>query len=173
VVRPPLSRPPVEHLADGAVRVPLTKGKFALIDAADWPEIGKYSWCAVLKSGGRWYAYRGRRKSDTFTTSLIAMHTQLTGWPEVDHRSRDGLDNRRANLRPASRSENNGNHVIRSDSRNQYKGVYMRTNGTWTAACKGTHLGTFKTEEAAALAYDAEALRVFGQYARINFPEGR
>lgn len=172
-MRPPLPRPPVEHLPDGTVRIPLTRGKFALVDQADWLTIGGHNWCVVKRPNDRWYAYRGRTKADGPGSMLISMHTQLTGWAEVDHKSRDGLDNRRSNLRQATRSQNSGNHVIRSDSRNQYRGVHLRHNGTWTAACKKKHLGTFKTEEAAARAYDAEAARAYGEFARLNFPEGQ
>lgn len=169
--RCPMPRP-APIVTDSWIGVPLTQGQFAKVDLADWPIVSAYNWCAVRRPTGVIYAYRGRRRVDGPGSPLISMHTQLTGWAEVDHASRDGLDNRRANLRSASRSQNNGNHVIRSDSGNTYKGVTKRAGYTWSAKCAGTYLGGFKTEEAAARAYDAEARRVFGEFARLNFPEG-
>lgn len=174
MTRRKVQREPARLSDDGlAMLVPLTQGKFAAVDLADWPTVSQYNWCAVKRPNGRWYAYRARAGSERTEGQplLIAMHTQITGWAEVDHVSRDGLDNRRDNLRPAARWQNNGNHVIRADSKNAYKGVHKRRGHTWSATCRGRYLGSFRTEEAAARAYDTEARSVFGEFARLNFPE--
>jgi hypothetical protein len=115
-----------------------------------------------------WYARRSEGK-----WNKLYMHRELTGWALVDHKNRDGLDNRRGNLRPASKSQNAANAPRRSDSTNQFKGVRPSSGGrpSWVARIQNRHLGTFPTEEAAALAYDAAARETFGEFAWLNFPE--
>lgn len=96
-------------------------------------------------------------------------------WPagDLDHINRDKLDNRIANLREASRSENCANIGVPSHNTSGFKGVsYNRMMGKWTAyiRCRGRryHLGAFATAEAAAAAYDEAAVRLFGRFARTN-----
>ena len=91
----------------------------------------------------------------------------------VDHVNGNGLDNRRANLRFASRSTNAANSSKRSSNR-KYKGVYKNGTG-WSASLthsgKNVHLGTYRSEEMAALAYDIYAVQVWGEFARTNFQQ--
>lgn len=100
------------------------------------------------------------------------MHTFLTGWRRTDHKNRDGLDNRRENLREATDSLNNVNR--RKMSKHPYKGVFRQTNGRWAARVgSGSefYLGTFDTIEEAAMAYDVAAKQRYGEFALLNFPE--
>jgi len=101
----------------------------------------------------------------------------------VDHRSGDRLDNRRQNLRVASRPQNSQNAIKpRRGSRtgkaptSTFKGVHRRPSGQWTASIrvdgKLRILGTFQDETEAALVYDAAAREVFGAFACVNFPQG-
>lgn len=159
--------------------IPLTGGCVALIDDEDYQ---------VVMSGGRWrvqhddaglrYAKRHvRRAVGDYTTQR--MHSLITGWPLVDHINGDGLDNRRSNLRPASNSQNSMNRkVTAADNTSGFKGVcrHRRVRGDgWVAAitCDGTsrHLGVFEDPELAARAYDAAARELFGEFARLNFPQ--
>jgi len=108
------------------------------------------------------------------------MHKELLGYKEgfeIDHRDGDGLNNCRKNLRHATKSQNQGNAKMRSDNTSGYKGVSFepQTRGKkWKAYIqhegKRFTLGRHATAECAAMAYDAAAIRLFGEFAKINFP---
>ncbi|KGM36101.1 HNH endonuclease [Inquilinus limosus] len=92
-------------------------------------------------------------------------------WPtgDLDHKSNNPDHNPTDNLRPATRTLNNANQKIRSDNTSGCKGVYKPTGRKkWTARAGRKYLGTFDLKEEAAAAYDAEARRLYGPYARTN-----
>jgi hypothetical protein len=103
------------------------------------------------------------------------MHHFLTEWPRVDHANGDGLDNRRANLRPASQLLNARNLRKRQGTSSRFKGVCRLPDGRWQANIRinghSRHLGWFVDEEAAAGAYDNAARELFGEFAAVNFPQ--
>jgi hypothetical protein len=92
---------------------------------------------------------------------------------EVDHINRNPKDNRRENLRVTDARGNVINRSFLRSKSSQYRGVSIM-QGTWRAAItsnrKSIHLGIFKTEEEAALAYDQAAKKHHGEYAVLNFP---
>jgi hypothetical protein len=169
-VRTTASPPPVEN----ARWVPLTRSLFALVDEADFADVSRWNWCA-MQTRGVWYAIRGRTPNDAGgKTAPVLLHRYLLGEPaeDVDHRDRDGLNNRRENLRKATSTQNSMNTMSRSGS-SRFKGVSWSRNH-WRAAMrlnyKTIHLGRFDTEEEAARAYDEAARRLHGEFARVNFP---
>lgn len=148
-------------------------------DADDAHLIEPHAWSIkVDATPGLFYAVsaigepagNGRRR-------LVKMHHLVAG-KGVDHISGDGLDNRRANLRPASGTQNNANRrkggqVMHS----AYKGVTWRKKGRkWMAQIcvdrKRRYLGLFSTEEAAAQAYNEAASEAWGEYALLNAGKG-
>lgn len=96
-------------------------------------------------------------------------------WPigRIDHINRIGSDNRIANLREATASQNTANSACRSDNDSGLKGVALHTSGRWRARCRvngvAHHLGMFDTKEEAHAAYVAFASKAFGPY----FCDGR
>jgi len=170
-----------EALAQGAKIIPLTQGKVAIVDAADYERLSKYKWYA--KKGWRtYYAVRGVRvyKNGKYVrVRQIPMHRWLTKAPRnklVDHRDHNGLNNRRGNLRLATPRENAQNRRAKLTSRSEYKGVYRRKDSdVFEAAIKNKgkriYLGRFKRKDDAARAYDEKAKEVHGEFACLNFPE--
>lgn len=161
---------------DSVVRVPLTRGFEAVIDAADAPLVLGRSWNAhVSTRTGKVYA-AGRTGRGT---PYEFMHNVILGVPPLtitDHRDCDGLNNRRQNLRVATHSQNNANRMKNSRSRSRFKGVYWEVaKGKWRVRPKLNgkfrHVGYFTDEAEAARAYDAAARELFGEFARLNFPE--
>jgi len=94
----------------------------------------------------------------------------------VDHINHNGLDNRKANLRPATRAQNNYNRQRqRNKTSTEYKGISWRKDRKkWVAEIrvdyKGICLGYFDDEIGAARAYDSAARIFQGEYAELNFP---
>ncbi|MBN1807345.1 MAG: hypothetical protein JW837_19015 [Sedimentisphaerales bacterium] len=159
-------------------RIPLTKGKFALVDPEDYEILNKYKW-HVTENGSTFYAKRNAptRKD----TTPIYMHRCILKVPPgrvVDHINHSGLDNRKANLRPASRAQNNRYSKKRKNTRSKYKGVsfYSREKqfvAKITTDGNTVTLGYFKDEILAAKAYDRAARKFHKEFACLNFPKSR
>jgi hypothetical protein len=88
-------------------------------------------------------------------------------WPKyLDHINRDPGDNRIANLRVATQSENMANTTVRKDSKIGLKGVEKAHKGPkWRARFLRKHLGCFDSPELAHEAYLAAARMKFGEFA--------
>jgi hypothetical protein len=154
------------------VEIPLTHGLCALVDDLDVRFVQPYTWWALIQQHTT-YAVREIRKPDARRTTQ-RMHTLLTGYKLTDHINGDGLDNRRANLRPANSRQNTHNRRKMPASRSRYKGICLHRPGSWQARLRPgertVSLGYFTSEEAAARAYDAAAREAFGEFACLNFP---
>lgn len=158
-------------------QIPLTKGKFALVDDEDYSSlVAMGKWCADF-SGCEWRAQRTIWRAPR--RIKLYMHRILLNAPdgvEVDHINGDSLDNRRCNLRLCSPTENQRNRSLASNNSSGYKGVYWDPHrNRWIARIKvnGTrkHLGRFMSAEDAARAYDQAALRYYGEFAKTNLRE--
>lgn len=158
--------------------LPLSQGLSAIVDDDDFERVSQFKWFVHRGADSGPYARRSyfNKKAEKGLPTL--MHMFIMGpYPEgktqIDHVNRNGLDNRKANLRFCTRSENRYN-LIRKNSTG-YKGVVLDkrcTHKKYVAQInRSQKLGWFKTPEEAAKAYDKEARRLFGAFARTNFPE--
>jgi hypothetical protein len=91
----------------------------------------------------------------------------------IDHINGDGLDNRRANLRPATRAQNAANRRPRAGGSSRFKGVHWsKADNRWVARIhsggRDITLGRFLGEYDAARAYNRAAVRVYGEFAYLN-----
>ena len=94
----------------------------------------------------------------------------MTGeWPidQIDHVNRDKQDNRWANLRQASASQNGANCDKRARNTSGHKGVtWHRRNARWQVYVGRTYVGQFDHVEDAAEAYARTAAQHYGTYAQ-------
>jgi hypothetical protein len=157
-------------------KIPLTQGRFAIVDPQDYHALAKHKWrICKNKSKNSLYAERSIRKPNGKYSRLL-MHRQLITPPPaycIDHINRNGLDNRRANLRLATPSQNAANSKPRNP-RSGYKGVWFdKRKRKYRAAIwhnnKRIHLGYFDAKIEAAKAYDAAARKHHGRFASPNF----
>lgn len=154
------------------VTIPLSRGQVAIVDDMD-ARLAAHSWSAhpCNRGTGGFYAARSERGTTVY------MHRVILGAPKgllVDHINGDGLDNRRANLRLATHSQNLMNRTTTSSS--GFRGVEAtgRIKRPWVAIINegpvAIRIGVFETVEEAARAYDREAAARFGEFAKLNFP---
>lgn len=143
-----------------------------LVDDEDYDNLSKV----------RWYLMRGNRaRGYVRGVGRVEMSKYLTGYqPEVEHRDRNSLNNQRANLRPATRAQNQRNRGKSKNNTSGYKGVsyikrtpplrkpyraQIRVNGTLR------YLGFFADAKEAASRYNDEATKEWGEFASLNLVE--
>lgn len=151
----------------------LTKGYVALVDDDDFELISKFNWSA-FRPRNVWYAktckvINGVKRWPTMHRLLLGLYG-----PPIDHINGNGLDNRRANLRLCSLSQNLGNMKLRNDNHSGFKGVsWDSRRSRWVAFIQCDHraynLGSFGSSIDAAHAYDTKARELFGEFAKTNF----
>lgn len=145
------------------------------VDQADLELVSGYKW-GVAYMGGAGYKlpYARTRIGGRKHASYIRMHRlimEVAPGVEVDHINGDTLDNRRCNLRVATRLEQSRNTGMRKNNSTGYKGVsYIEKLGKFRAYIvvnrKQIHLGLFVKAEEAAAAYEKSAAELFGAFHR-------
>lgn len=136
--------------------IELTQGKQAIIDDRDYESLRRFKWYAH-RDHNTWYAVRcGPKKIKP--RLFIGMHHAILGKPlpgfEIDHKNRNGLDNRRANLRVVTRTVNMQNKGRQRNNASGITGVaWFKPTQKWHAKIdahgKRISLGYFDNIEAA------------------------
>lgn len=159
----------------GIVHIPLGGGIEALISKNKKTIASDFLWRLKLDKTGKPYVYATvieelRRKygKRTYLHCVILDTIQ-----EVDHKDGNGLNCVDDNLRPATRSQNSANrHYV---NKTGYRGVIEQKRVRRKAYSpqieyqgKSRTLGTFRTAREAAIRYNEEALKIFGEFAILN-----
>lgn len=164
-----------DYVTEGVVTKILLKNvnKWCLVDTED---VEKIKICTWYSKKDKWNQYaRGMIKGKE-----VKMHRYIMGVTDpkihIDHINGNGFDNRKENLRIANNSTNHMNQKMRSDNTTGYKGVARRGSKYDARIAKDKvnySLGSYETKEEAAEAYDIAALKLFEEFARLNFEEKR
>lgn len=154
--------------------IELTKGQIAIIDNEDFDLVSQFKWRAQ-QNHNTWYAVSSHDPNQY-------MHRMILSCPRgsiVDHINKDGLDNRRCNLRIASLAENRFNARLSKNNTSGFTGVcFEKRTGKWVASVstrafgenRRIHIGMFWSKEEAASARDAFLLEKLGVSVGLNFP---
>lgn len=159
--------------------IPLTKGMTTIVDVDDYDAISAIGrWC-YSNSGYAVHYYQdeqGRRKT-LYLHRVIYQRILRHPIPpnfQVDHCNRNRIDNRRRNLRLATRSQNQAHKGLQVNNTSQYKGISFN-RGCYEARIrhqgKRLHLGRYADGQEAALMYDAASRLLNREFAGCNFPQ--
>jgi len=146
--------------------LPLRNGGVTIVDADLFDWLSEYTWTR----------YAGGDVGRGENHKIIRIHRVINQTPpgfETDHINGDKLDNRRANLRTATKTQNAMNSSSRVNSTSRFKGVWWhRKYKKWYAGIrvkrKLIHLGSYDYEIQAAEAYNDAALHHFGEFSKLN-----
>ena len=160
-------------------KIPLNHGRFAIVDDKDYERLSQHKWFSY-KARYTFYAMRWEKVNGVRTD--IQMHREILNLQKgdgklSDHKNRNGLDNRKENLRIADRELNGFNCRMKSNNTSGFRGVnWSNSNKAWEAKMKlagiRIHCGYFKSPELAAKSYDRAATKYRGDNAVLNFPKG-
>ncbi len=154
--------------------IQLTQGKETILDDIDYELVSLFKWQAH-KDGKTFYA------SSSITVNGVKYHIHLHKLilvvPEdmrVDHRNRNGLDNRRQNLRPCTHAQNLLNRPANKNTSSKHKNVHWRKDiSRWQVSItisqgKRKYLGCYKNEATAAQAYNDAVIKYHGEFIYLN-----
>lgn len=122
--------------------IQLTQGQEAIVDENLYEELSKYKWYAVYSKHTKSFYAARHEPMVNGNRPFIVMHRQILGLKpgdkkHSDHLNHNTLDNRTANLRIASFSENMRNRVVQRNNTSGFKGVvFIKRENKWLAQIK-------------------------------------
>lgn len=153
--------------------VQLSKGLVAIVDDWNFSKISQGNKWGVLKGRSTFYAVRHFWVEGKQINQLL--HRVIKGVTDsevqVDHISGNGLDCREDNLRIATHTQNQANRSLNKNSTSKLKGVtWNKQRGMWLVRIgnEGSYLGYFSDKNQAAKAYNAAAIKRYGEFALLN-----
>jgi hypothetical protein len=153
-----------------SVAMPIGRGLVTIVDEADYEKVKGHGWYAFApKASIQTYARTCIRRRNILLHRLIL---QAERGVIVDHINGNGLDNRRCNLRATCNgSLSQLNRPCPKNNKSGFKGVHIARGRyvarlQWNRRC--IHLGSFDSPVDAALAYNAKALELGGEFAWLN-----
>lgn len=149
-------------------RIQLTRGKVTIVDDEDYEELNKYKWQC------NYYGYASRRNGDI---PRWHMAWDIIGKPRggmvIDHIHGNKLDNRKEELRFATRSQNAINSKMFKTNTSGYRGIcWNKYRQKWMARIsvnnKRIYLGCYTDKKMAADVYNEAAIVYFGKFVKLN-----
>jgi len=158
-------------------QIPLTQGKFALVDDCDFERVNQFKWYAIRMNKGKELFYARRHITVYGKDKMQYLHRFLLGITnskiKVDHKDGNGLNNIRSNIRLATQSQNLQNRGSQNNSESKYKGVcfdnFTKSYRMQITINGKTIRSRHKNEIDAAKEYDRMAKILHGEFANTNF----
>jgi hypothetical protein len=152
-------------------KIILSGGEVALVSDVDHIFLAGFAWSC--NNRGYAVAYDPRTKKMVSMHRLIMERMGHVDFEHTDHANQNKLDNQRENLRPATCSQNHANRGALGNSASGVKGVsWNKRDEKWRAQLKvdgkRKDLGSHDNIEDAARAYNAAAIKYFGEFAQLN-----
>lgn len=155
------------------MKIIIANGKQVFVDDEDYEYLSEMNWTTT--KGG----YASMTLQNNYVRTSFLMHRLIMKQPtnkQIDHIDGNRLNNQKSNLRLATNAQNQMNRKKGSGCYSIYKGVcfmkHWKLKKPWCAYIKFNgkrkHLGCFKTQKEAALAYNQAASSLFKEYAKLN-----
>lgn len=153
--------------------IKLAQNKFAIVDDEDYPYLNRFKWSL---NNGNYVVLQIQRKKEKITS--IKLPEFILGkkhwWEDFIYKNKNPLDNRKENIMIGDHSSKlSYSRKTSKISTSIYKGVsWNKSKNRWRARinfhCKEYHLGFYKSEKEAGIAYNEKSLELFGDFAYQN-----
>lgn len=161
--------------SNDTIEINLSRGMKTIIDEID-ADLINYKWSARVYTLNTIYAIRDSKKKRQYMHRVILeriIGRVLEQNEYCDHIDKNGLNNRRENLRLATKTENQRNQRKPKSNTSGYKGVsWFKLANKWRAYIvvdyKQIYLGLFNNIEDAAQAYREAAIKYHGEFASLE-----